>query len=141
MTQLAVALGSPNVPVAPAPSVGIFWRVSGDLVVDYSAVSHAEPYGDCVTHSTGHYDRWQLWQSLGSKALVGAGLPKSILFSEYDEWPRGRIVYDASANRFFLYADRDLQRPDIVAALKTIFGIAAAYVVVKSDLHYRTYPA
>jgi hypothetical protein len=112
--------------------------VSGYLVVDYSAVSDAEPYGDCVTHATGHYDRWQRWQALGAGALVAAGLPKSILWSEYDEWPRGRIVYETPGDRFVLYADRDLQRPDIVAALKAIFAIDTGDVVVKSDLHYRT---
>ena len=37
-----------------------------------------------------------------------------------------------------LYADRHLQRPDIVEALKTIFGLSSADVAVKSDLHYRT---
>jgi hypothetical protein len=46
-------------------------------------------------------------------------------------------VYETPANRFVLYADRRLQSREIVAALKTIFGIATADVVVKSDLHYR----
>jgi hypothetical protein len=50
----------------------------------------------------------------------------------------GRVVYETPANRNILYADRHLQRPDTVAALKTIFGIATADVVVKSDLHYRS---
>ena len=116
------------------PSVGIFWRVSGHLVIDYSTVHDAEQYGDCVTHATSYYDRWQQWQALGGKALVAAGFPKSILFSEYEEWPRGRVVYETPADRDILYADRHLQGPDIVAALKTIFGIATANVVVKGDL-------
>jgi hypothetical protein len=138
LPQLSVALGSPTLPAGLTPSVGIFWRVSGHLVVDYSAVNNAEQYGDCLTHATGHYDRWQGWQALGSKALVATGFPKAILFTEYDEWPRGRVVYETLANRYILYADRHLQRPDTVAALKTIFGIATADVVVKSDLHYRS---
>ena len=107
-------------------------------MADYSAVNDAEKYGDCETHATGHYDLWQQWQALGGRALVASGFPKSILSTEYDEWPRGRVVYETPAKRFILYADRHLQRPDIVEALKTIFGLSSADVAVKSDLHYRT---
>jgi hypothetical protein len=138
LPPLSVTLGSPSLPAALTPSVGIFWRVSGHVVADFAAVNDAVQYGDCVTHATGHYDLWQQWQALGSKVLVATGLPKSILLTEYDEWPRGRVVYETPANRFVLYADRRLQRPDIIVALKTIFGIATANVIVKSDLHYRT---
>lgn len=138
MPQLSVAPGSPILLTAPSPSVGIFWRVSDHLVVDYSAINDAEQYGDCVTHATGHYDLWQQWQALRGGALVAAGFPKSILSSEYDEWPRGRVVFEKPGNRFVLYADRHLQRPEIIAVLKTLFGLATAEVVVKSDMHYRT---
>jgi hypothetical protein len=69
---------------------------------------------------------------------VAKVFPKSILFSEYDDWPRGRVGYETLANRYILCADRRLQRPEIVTALKTIFGIATADIVVKSDLHYRS---
>ena len=46
-----------------APSVGIFWRVAGVLVVDRSTLDEAETYGDCITHAAGHYERWQEWQA------------------------------------------------------------------------------
>ncbi len=138
MPQHSFPLNAPTYSAAASPSVGIFWHVGDHVVVDYSVLDEAEEYGDCLTHATGHYDRWQQWQCLGGRALLAAGYPKSILSTEYDEWPRGRVVYETPANRFILYADRRLQRPEIVAALKSIFGIAAADVVVKSDLHYRT---
>jgi hypothetical protein len=120
------------------PSVGIFWRVSDYLVVDRSALSDAEPYGDCLTHAMGHYDRWQQWQALGEAKLTSGGLPKSILSTEYDEWPRGRVVYETASKFFIVYADRRLQKPSIVAALKAGFGIVTATVRIRSDLHYRT---
>jgi hypothetical protein len=120
------------------PSVGIFWRVSDYLVVDRSALSDAEPYGDCLTHAMGHYDRWQQWQGLGGAKLTLRGLPKSILSTEYDDWPRGRVVYEIASEIFVVYADRRLQKPGIIAALKAEFGIATATVRIRSDLHYRT---
>jgi hypothetical protein len=120
------------------PSVGIFWRVADVLVIDRSTLAEAETYGDCITHARGHYECWQEWQALGGTRLVANGYPAKIASTEYDEWPRGRVVYETPAKRFVLYADRHLQRPEIVEALKTIFGLTTADVVVKSDLHYRT---
>jgi hypothetical protein len=128
-----------NLPhAAIAPSVGIFWGVADVLVTDRSTLAEAEAYGDCITHPRGHYECWQEWQALGGTRLVAKGYPAKIAQTEYDEWPRGRVVYETPANRFVLYADRQLQRPEIVAALKTIFGLATADVIVKSDLHYQT---
>jgi hypothetical protein len=120
-----------------SPAVGIFWRVKGVLVIDRSTLDEAEPYGDCITHAAGHYERWQEWQALGIARLAANGYPDLILSSEYDQWPRGRIVYETPTRRFVLYADRRLQKPDTVDALKTAFGLNQAEVMVRSDAHYR----
>jgi hypothetical protein len=117
--------------------VGIFWYVAGVLVVDRSALSEAETYGDCLTHAAGHYQRWQEWQALGVTRLAAMGYPVPIASTEYDEWPRGRIVYETPVQRFVIYADRRLQAPATIDAIKTAFGLGDAEVIVKSDLHYR----
>lgn len=55
----ALAL-APKAARAPTnPAVGIFWRVGGVLVLDRSPLAEAEPYGDCLTHAAGHYERWE----------------------------------------------------------------------------------
>jgi len=119
------------------PRVGIFWRVGGVLVVDHSTLAEAEPYGDCLTHPAGHYERWEQWRKLGASRLAALGLPRRIASTEYDEWPRGRIVYEKPTRRFVIYADRRLQAPDVIAAVKTAFGLDRLDAVVRSDLHYR----
>ena len=63
--------------------------------------------------------------------------PKRIVSTEYDDWPRGRIVYETLARRFVIYADRRLQAPDTIDVIKAAFGLGDAEVIVKSDLHYR----
>jgi hypothetical protein len=94
---------APKAALAPTqPAVGIFWRVAGVLVVDRSTLGNAEPYGDCITHAAGHYDRWQEWQAIGGAGRALAGYPDLIATTEYDEWPRGRIVYETPARRFVL---------------------------------------
>lgn len=122
-------------PALGEPAVGIFWQVESSLVVERTPLSEAEPYGECLTHAGGHYDRWENWQRLGAAGLRAAGLPEAIAFSEYDDWPRGRVVFDSEALRFMLYADRRLQRPEIVARLVEAFGLSTADVVVRCDPH------
>jgi hypothetical protein len=70
-------------------------------------------------------------------ALAASGYPALIASTEYDDWPRGRIVYETLATRFVLYADRRLQTPEVIDALKTVFGLIKVEVIVRSDLHYR----
>lgn len=119
------------------PSVGIFWQIGNVLIIDRSSLTEAEPYGDCLTHSAGHYERWQSWQSLGISHLRSLGYPEQIVSSEYDEWPRGRIVHEVPSNRFVLYADRRIQQPETIAALTKAFHLQGHSVVVMSDAHYR----
>jgi hypothetical protein len=129
---------APKAALAPTqPAVGIFWRVSGVLVIDRSTLDNAEPYGECITHATGHYERWQEWQALSGGSRAAAGYPDRIGSTEYDQWPRGRIVYETPSRRFVVYADRRLQQPAVIDALKTAFGLNGAEVIVRSDSHYR----
>jgi hypothetical protein len=131
---------APKSALAPTrPSVGIFWRVNGVLVIDRSTLDEAEPYGECITHAAGHYECWQEWQELGGARLAAKGYPDRIASTEYDQWPRGRIVYETPTRRFVIYADRRLQKPDIIDALKTAFGLTESELIVRirSDSHYR----
>ena len=120
-----------------APAVGIFWRVTDCLVLERSVLAEAEPYGDCLTHAGGHYERWETWRALSASGLRAASLPVEIATSEYDDWPRGRVVYEVPTRRFVLYADRRLRRPMIVSVLRGAFGLSAAVVTVRGDPHYR----
>jgi hypothetical protein len=61
MTYKPVAVAPNTLRVATASSVGIFWRMIDILVIDRSTLDEAETYGDCITHSAGHYERWEGW--------------------------------------------------------------------------------
>ena len=93
-------LVAPKAALAPTqPGVGIFWRVNGILVIDRSTLDEAEPYGDCLTHRAGHYERWQGWQALGIAGLASNPRPhNSEKLAGYDDRYRVRqghyrIVY------------------------------------------------
>jgi hypothetical protein len=109
------------------PHVGIFWLVRGKLLIDSSALSGAEGYGDFKIHSRGHAEVWEQFQQRG---LV---FPEM----EYEESPRGRVMFNAKTQQFTLLADicilrdKDLVRT-IMAELKL-----PSHTETKTDEHYR----
>ncbi len=44
---------------------------------------------------------------------------------EYEDWPRGRIIFDQSKDRLVLYADRKLMLPGTIAQIQKRFSISA----------------
>ncbi|KQU05131.1 hypothetical protein ASG60_00055 [Methylobacterium sp. Leaf469] len=128
--------------VAIPPSVGIFWGVPDGrrtvLVTDRTPLAVAETYGDCLTHPHGHYEIWETWRALGATELRRRGMPAAIAGHEYEELPRGRVVYMRTPALFTLYADRHLQRPEAITELVRLFGLDGERHLVRSDVHYRT---
>jgi hypothetical protein len=57
---------------------------------------------------------------------------------EYEDWPRGRVVFDRSRDLFILYADRKLLTPATIARIETHFHLPAERTEVQSDWHYQS---
>jgi hypothetical protein len=124
-------------------SLGIFWGIpdpdhSWCILTDKTSLAEAEPYGDFLTHPRGHYDVWSEWQKLDATALAKQAIPQIVAYHEYEDFPRGRIVYHLKACQFIIYADRRLHRPGVINDIATLFAIAPGTFVVRSDAHYRT---
>lgn len=118
------------------PAVGIFWKIDDVLLLDRSPVSQAELYGACLTHAEGHYEQWERWRQFGIQRLHTLGYPTEIAASEYEDWPRGRIVYDKPQSLFVIYADRRLHAPAFISSLVAVFGIQDQHWRVLADSHY-----
>jgi hypothetical protein len=88
----------------PEPHVGIFWLLNGKLLIDSVPLGEAEPYGDHLTHPRSHIDVWEQWR-------LGGKVPAE---SEYEEFPRGRVMYNTKTQRFTLLADRCILREKIM---------------------------
>jgi hypothetical protein len=98
-------------------------------------LDQAEPYGDCLTYGPGHYETWTHWRR---DRTVDPALRALVRSYEYEDWPRGRIVFDRARDVFILYADHKLGTPAMIAHIETQFHLPAESTEVKSDRHYQS---
>ena len=110
------------------PHVGIFWLVGGKLVIDSTPLGEGEPYGDHLTHPRSHIDVW------GQLRLDGK-VPGE---SEYEEFPRGRVMYNTKIQRFTLLADRCILRDKgVVSRIMSELHLPGENTDKGTDEHYR----
>jgi hypothetical protein len=84
------------------PQLGIFWLAqtsNGEarLLTAGCPLDQAEAYGDCLTYGPGHYETWAQWRR---DRTVEPALRALVRSCEYEDWPRGRIVFDRPRDLF-----------------------------------------
>ncbi len=57
---------------------------------------------------------------------------------EYEDWPRGRIVFDRARDVFVLYTDRKLLTPEMIARIHAQFHLPEERTKIQSDGHYQS---
>ncbi len=123
-------------------AVGIFWVIQRPgntaILLDHRCMLNvAEPYGEMLTCPHGHYDLWGQWRT--GKGDISSAIRAVIATSEYEEWPRGRIVFDTIRQEFTCYADvQILRRADLLAAVRDRFGLPKDRTRAMWDSHYRS---
>lgn len=122
--------------------LGLFWVVEAHgkalLIAHTVSMEQAISYGDMLTVETGHFEFWSELARRGPRFLRVAGIPTAPLWSEYEEWPRGRVLYDCAARRFIIRADPQLHRPAFVRIIADRFRFVTADASVLPDDHYRS---
>jgi hypothetical protein len=101
-------------------------------------LAQADPYGDMLTVGTGHLDHWTHLARRGARALREAGIPTVPIWSEYEEWPRGWVLYDTCTRHFIIRAYGQLHRPPFVPLIARCLCIIAGEAEILSDDHYRS---
>jgi hypothetical protein len=89
----------------------------------------------CLTYGPGHYEIWAQWRR---DRTVDPALRALVRCYEYEDWPRGRIVFDRSRDLFVLYADRKLLTPATIVRIETQFHLPGERTEVTSDWHYQS---
>lgn len=109
------------------PHLGIFWLLKDNLVIEAVPLSQGEDYDLSVTFPGSHIEIWQRLQAQGR-------VPRE---TGYEEFARGRIVYQTRAREFLLLADRCiLQAPAVVVRLKQALHLPED-TKLGTDDHYR----
>lgn len=122
--------------------IGLF-RVVEDrgravLLAHAVPLDRAEPYGDMLTTEVGHYEFWSTLAGRGVEGLRKAGLPAAPAWSEPEEWPHGRVLYDRNARCFVIRADRQLHLAPFVRLIAAHFRVATTDPLILPDDHYRS---
>lgn len=112
-------------------SVGIFWLIAEKgrsfLLTDKIKYSQAESYGDALTWG-GHYEFWEQLRKNHKNNVP--------LWSEYEEWPRGRVIYNTKNHNFIAYADKKLFTKSGKKLLINEFCLPNANTIFLADSHY-----
>jgi hypothetical protein len=122
--------------------VGLFWIVeeAGRAVLISHAVrlTEAVSYGDMLTVEMGHAEFWSELARRGGRSLSAAGIPSVPIWSDYDEWPRGRVLYDGAGRAFVIRADRQILGSTLLRLIADRFQAPVKGTQVFSDDHYRS---
>jgi len=111
------------------PHVGIMWLVRDQLIFDSVPMREAEANGEYWDHPRSHIEVWEHLQRLG----------KAPRESEYEEFPRGRVIYDSASGKFTLLADKCiLDRKDLIDQIKNTLHLPKS-TKPGADLHYRCF--
>jgi hypothetical protein len=111
------------------PHVGIFWLVGGKLLINSTPLNAAEAYGDHLTHPRGHDEVWEQFQQSGTA-------PPEM---EYEESPRGRVMFNKKTQRFTMLADRCILRDKSVVSKIVSEMNLPQNTETDTDSHYRCY--
>lgn len=110
------------------PSVGIFFKVNNQILMDAVDVEAAEAYGDACGYG-GHYSYWSQLSPDSLQEYYFKNNP-------YDCFPRGRVVYFHRKDKYVVYGDRCLTRKQL-AEISLLFGVPVEKVIFARDCHYQ----
>lgn len=120
----------PDTSRAPG-KVGIFWIFKGELIHNSVPVTDGEEYGDFVNGLCGHCTYWPHVQRTRPETR----------HHEYEQVPRGRVVYRKHDDIFLVYGSERFVRNEAQKQLVlSAFGLAAAKTVFRADEHYGPVP-
>lgn len=108
--------------------IGIFWNVDGELVCETVPLVNAPMTNGIRDIEADHHSFWNRWTR------------KRINFRaySYDHYPRGRIIFRETDQKFVIYGDRCLiSDPSFVSRLQDAFEIPHEQCEVWGDFHYQ----
>ena len=112
--------------------IGIFW------VYKKRVIGKARDLEECQENVPGLIDspdsHVDLWENDPNFDIPFPELKRS----EYQDVPRGRVIYSVDDNQVVVYLDKVLRTKQTKQIISKFFQLSGAKVVWKADLHYTT---
>ena len=121
-----------------AGRLGLFWLVPVGSGGEACLLAHrcppweVEPYGDRLTCPHGHDAVWDGWRA--DPSALSPHAAEIVRTSEYDDWPRGRLV--GEPDRIVVYADRQFWPQARRLLVIERFALGDVPHVFLPDAHY-----
>lgn len=107
--------------------IGIFWYYDQKLMVKASALTEVKPVAGYADYEVTHHE---VWDSLRFSN-------PELFDDEYDEVPRGRVIFNANQNLFYVYSSAKLISDRIFQGkVLEQFILPRAKTIFKADEHY-----
>ncbi|MCK4086624.1 hypothetical protein HCY58_06020 [Acinetobacter radioresistens] len=109
-------------------SIGIFWFYDNKVIGiahDFS-LKEADSIGLIDSKYT-HVDYWE---------ILRRQLPE-LKDREYEQLPRGRVIFDTNKNKAIIYIDETLLKRRKVNEILNFFDLDFTSVVLRTDSHYK----
>jgi hypothetical protein len=110
--------------------VGIFWVDRGQLIIAAVPLADGVDGGVFVNGPDDHYPYWPIVQRTHANLR---GL-------EYDQVPRGHVLFNKAESRFYGYLDKVLYTHVMKRMTMARFHLPRKHTVFQTDLHYTTDP-
>ena len=110
------------------PKVGVFWIFKGKLLKFETAVDDGTEYGGVVNGRFNHIDYWPMLQRRNPELRL----------LEYQEVPRGRVMFIKKTKKFRVLMDKVLHTPRNKQSLLKAFNLPKTKTAFGTDPHYTT---
>jgi|SRR5690606_1509505 len=113
-------------------SIGIFWLYKDTVFGHASSIQNGfQGIAGLVDAHETHVECWDNNQSFRH-------IFPELAHCEYQDIPRGRVLYQTQTRKFLVYLDRSLMNPANKALIAAFFGFKVAQADWRADLHYTT---
>lgn len=111
------------------PEVGIFWWIGNEPIMDTTPVREGDKFGDFIYHAEDHFNYWE------KKISPNMPIARN---KDYDYFPRGRVIYNAIEDVYYLYADRCIRKNiDNIKKIAHLMHLPVEKTKVLGDRHYQ----
>lgn len=109
--------------------VGIFWHYQNQVI----GIAHDFNLSqqDSIGLIDSAYVHVKYWKALQNQIAA-------LRHIEYEEIPRGRVIYNSLSNKTIVYMDAKLFKKNIAQQIATFFELHFDDIIWKKDPHYKT---